>query len=107
LVEGGDDGGVVGLAGLGRDLFEQLTCGVRLGAAVVDRVGGAPVGRGQAQRGGLVERQGEGCGAEVDTVIKRSEFGMNYALGMVGDDIGLTFQVTAFRVPPDGEADPP
>ena len=49
----------------------------------------------------------EGCGAEVDTVIKRSEFGMNYALGMVGDDIGLTFQVTAFRVPPDGEADPP
>ncbi len=49
----------------------------------------------------------EGCGAEVDTVIKRSEFGMNYALGMVGDDIGLTFQVTAFRVPPGGEADPP
>lgn len=49
----------------------------------------------------------EGCGAEVDTVIKRSDFGMNYALGMVGDDIGLSFQVTAFRVPPDGEADPP
>lgn len=49
----------------------------------------------------------EGCGAEVDTVIRRSDFGMNYALGMVGDDIGLSFQVTAFRVPPDGEADQP
>lgn len=49
----------------------------------------------------------EGCGAEVDTTIKRSDFGMNYALGMVGDEIGLSFQVTAFRVPPDGEADKP
>ena len=49
----------------------------------------------------------EGCGAEVDTVIKRSDFGMSYALGIVGDDIGLTFQVTAFRVPHDGEGDPP
>ncbi len=49
----------------------------------------------------------EGCGAEVDTVIRRSDFGMDYALGMVGDDIGLSFQVTAFRVPPDGESDKP
>jgi hypothetical protein len=32
---------------------------------------------------------------------------MSYALGIVGDDIGLTFQVTAFRVPHDGEGDPP
>jgi polyisoprenoid-binding protein YceI len=49
----------------------------------------------------------EGCGAEVDGVIKRSDFGMNYALGMVGDDIGLSFQVTAFRVADDGETDKP
>jgi hypothetical protein len=32
---------------------------------------------------------------------------MNYALGMVGDDIGLSFQVTAFRVADDGETDKP
>ena len=49
----------------------------------------------------------EGCGAEVDTVIKRSDFGMKYALGIVGDDTALTFQVTAFRVPRDGESDSP
>lgn len=49
----------------------------------------------------------DGCGAEVDTTIKRSDFGMTYALGMVGDDIGLSFQVTAFRVPPEGEAEKP
>lgn len=49
----------------------------------------------------------EGCGAEVDAVIKRSDFGMSYALGMVGDDIGLSFQVTAFRVADDGETDKP
>jgi polyisoprenoid-binding protein YceI len=49
----------------------------------------------------------EGCGAEVDTTIKRSDFGMSYALGIVGDDIGLSFQVTAFRVPPAGEEDAP
>jgi polyisoprenoid-binding protein YceI len=49
----------------------------------------------------------EGCGAEVDTTIKRSDFGMSYALGMVGDDISLSFQVTAFRVPPDGEEGAP
>lgn len=49
----------------------------------------------------------EGCGAEVGTVIKRSDFGMTYALGLVGDDVGLTFQVTAFRAQRDGEADRP
>ena len=49
----------------------------------------------------------EGCGADVDTTIKRSDFGMSYALGMVGDDIGLSFQVTAFRVPAAGEEDAP
>ena len=49
----------------------------------------------------------DGCGAEVETTIKRSEFGMRYALGIVGDDIGLSFQVTAFRVSSDDEADKP
>jgi polyisoprenoid-binding protein YceI len=49
----------------------------------------------------------EGCGADVDTTIKRSDFGMRYALGIVGDDIGLSFQVTAFRVSSDDEADKP
>jgi polyisoprenoid-binding protein YceI len=49
----------------------------------------------------------DGCGAEVETTIKRSDFGMRYALGIVGDDIGLSFQVTAFRVSSDGEADQP
>lgn len=49
----------------------------------------------------------DGCGAEVDTTIKRSDFGMNYALGIVGDDIGLSFQVTAFRLSSDDEADEP
>ncbi|HKW79639.1 MAG TPA: YceI family protein [Casimicrobiaceae bacterium] len=49
----------------------------------------------------------EGCGAEVETQIKRSDFGMTYALGIVGDDVGLQFQVTAFRVPPEGETDQP
>ena len=49
----------------------------------------------------------EGCGAEVDTTIKRSDFGMSYALGIVGDDIGLSFQVTAFRVSSEEQADQP
>jgi len=41
----------------------------------------------------------EGCGAGAVSTIKRSDFGLTYALGLVGDDIELTFQVTAFRVP--------
>lgn len=49
----------------------------------------------------------EGCGADVETVIKRSDFGMTYALGVVGDDIGLSFQITAFRVPRGGEVEQP
>jgi polyisoprenoid-binding protein YceI len=49
----------------------------------------------------------DGCGAEVDTTIRRSDFGMRYAPGIVGDDIGLSFQVTAFRVSSDEEADQP
>lgn len=41
----------------------------------------------------------DGCGAAVVARIRRSEFGLTYALGLVGDDIDLSFQVTAFRVP--------
>ena len=41
----------------------------------------------------------EGCGAGAVSTIKRSDFGLTYALGLVGDDIELSFQVTAFRVP--------
>ena len=40
------------------------------------------------------------CGAEVTARVKRSEFGMTYVLGLVGDEIDLSFQVTAFRVRP-------
>jgi polyisoprenoid-binding protein YceI len=40
----------------------------------------------------------EGCGAGAVSSIKRSEFGLTYALGLVGDEIDLSFQVTAFRV---------
>ena len=49
----------------------------------------------------------EGCGAGVATSIKRSDFGMNYALTLIGDDIDLSFQVTAFRVRPQGETERP
>jgi hypothetical protein len=34
------------------------------------------------------------------STIKRSEFGLTCALGLVGDDIDLSFQGTAFRAPP-------
>ncbi len=40
----------------------------------------------------------DGCGAGAVSTIKRSDFGLTYALGLVGDDIDLSFQVTAFRV---------
>src|SRR2546426_512402 len=33
-------------------------------------------------------------------VFDRSDFGMNYALTLVGDEIDLSFEVTAFRVLP-------
>jgi polyisoprenoid-binding protein YceI len=39
----------------------------------------------------------EGCGAGASASIKRSDFGLTYALGLVGDDIDLTFQVVAYR----------
>jgi polyisoprenoid-binding protein YceI len=41
----------------------------------------------------------EGCGAEAVTSVSRSEFGMNFAPGLIGDQIDLSFQVTAFRAP--------
>ncbi|HEV8553350.1 MAG TPA: YceI family protein [Casimicrobiaceae bacterium] len=49
----------------------------------------------------------EGCGAGVATSIKRSDFGMNYAPTLIGDDIDLSFQVTAFRIRPQGETERP
>jgi polyisoprenoid-binding protein YceI len=49
----------------------------------------------------------DGCGAEVATTLKRSDFGMTYALSLVGDDVDLSFQVTAFRVPDAGEEERP
>jgi polyisoprenoid-binding protein YceI len=40
----------------------------------------------------------EGCGAGAVSSIRRSEFGLTTALGLVGDEIDLWFHVTAFRV---------
>jgi polyisoprenoid-binding protein YceI len=42
----------------------------------------------------------EGCGVAVVSSIKRSEFGMGFALPFVGDDIDLSFHLAAFRVSP-------
>jgi polyisoprenoid-binding protein YceI len=39
----------------------------------------------------------EGCGAEASSTIKRSDFGLTYAMGLVGNDIDLTFEVVAYR----------
>lgn len=39
----------------------------------------------------------EGCGAGASSAIKRSDFGLTYAMGLVGDDIDLTFEVVAYR----------
>jgi polyisoprenoid-binding protein YceI len=46
-----------------------------------------------------------GCGAEATGTIRRSDFGMSYALPLIGDEIDLRFLVTAFAVPLRGEAD--
>ena len=40
----------------------------------------------------------ERCNATARTQIKRSDFGMTYALPLIGDVINLTFEVAAFRV---------
>ena len=42
----------------------------------------------------------EGCGAGVASTINRSDFGMTSALGLVGDEVALSFRVTAYRVQP-------
>jgi polyisoprenoid-binding protein YceI len=39
----------------------------------------------------------ENCGAEVSTVIKRSDFGMNYGLPAVGDDIKIAVELEALK----------
>jgi polyisoprenoid-binding protein YceI len=52
------------------------------------------------QCGGDPDGGREGCGAAAVSTIKRSDFGLTYAMGLIGDDIDLSFQVTAFRVRP-------
>ena len=37
------------------------------------------------------------CGADVHTVIKRSDFGMNYAIPMIGDEVRLAIEVEGFK----------
>lgn len=40
------------------------------------------------------------CGVAVISTVKRSDFGMTFALPFVGDDIDLAFEITARRVAP-------
>ena len=37
------------------------------------------------------------CGANATTHIKRSDFGMNYGLPAIGDDVNLTFEIEAVK----------
>lgn len=37
------------------------------------------------------------CGADVHTVIKRSDFGMNYGIPLIGDEVKLAIEVEGFR----------
>ena len=37
------------------------------------------------------------CGFDASTRIKRSEFGMTYAIGNIGDDMELNFEVEGFK----------
>jgi len=46
------------------------------------------------------DRAHERCGAGVVSTIKRSDFGMTSALGLVGDEVDLSFHVTAYRLQP-------
>ena len=39
----------------------------------------------------------EKCGADASTQIKRSDFGMKYALPNLGDDVKLVFEVEAYK----------
>ena len=41
----------------------------------------------------------EDCGAGAVSTIRRSQFGMDYALGLVSDEVELSLQVTAHRRP--------
>jgi len=43
-------------------------------------------------------KSGDRCGVAVVSTIKRSDFGMSFALPFVGDDIDLAFYLTARRV---------
>ncbi len=43
---------------------------------------------------------GDSCGVAVVSSIKRSDFGMTFGLPFVGDDIDLSFHLTAHRVSP-------
>lgn len=37
------------------------------------------------------------CGADVHTTLKRSDFGMNYGIPLIGDEVKLAIQVEGFR----------
>jgi polyisoprenoid-binding protein YceI len=37
------------------------------------------------------------CGADVHTIIKRSDFGMNYGIPMIGDEVKLAIEVEGFK----------
>ena len=37
------------------------------------------------------------CGADVHTVIKRSDYGMNYGIPLIGDEVRLAIEVEGFR----------
>ncbi|MDO8412184.1 MAG: YceI family protein, partial [Gallionellaceae bacterium] len=39
----------------------------------------------------------EKCGADASTQIKRSDFGMKFALPNVGDEVKLVFEVEAYK----------
>src|SRR5262249_7332373 len=41
----------------------------------------------------------EDCGARAVSTIMRSQFGMDYALGWISDEVELSIQVTAHRRP--------
>jgi polyisoprenoid-binding protein YceI len=59
-------------------------------AVRVERMECGPERRGEASR----------CGVSVVSSIKRSDFGMTFGLPFVGDDIDLSFHLTAHRVSP-------
>lgn len=37
------------------------------------------------------------CGADVHTVLRRSDFGMNYGIPLIGDEVKLAIEVEGFR----------